>query len=283
MHGTLSVSRYTLLELSRRRVLLVFFLLGFLGIIAIAVGLRILLSTFATGADAGSGPLTQNAELQFAAVISGVLADFGLLLAFGIGMTAIYHDLDSGAAVSIFAKPVSRFAFTAGKVIAAILALVVIVGVLALETRLTILLFGGGYETTIDAEILAVVANMVVVMLLVLALTTWMNNIVAALVAFVYYNVLANSVIKGLHDLVVNDIITNTIAKAIINVVYWLFPHPLTSDIPAALAGGGAARGPGGRGLLATAASGPGDVVWWAFTVLVFAGLLYYSVRRRQV
>ena len=35
MNGTLAVARYTLLELSRRRILLVFFIIGALGIAAI--------------------------------------------------------------------------------------------------------------------------------------------------------------------------------------------------------------------------------------------------------
>ena len=29
--------------------------------------------------------------------------------------------------------------------------------------------------------------------------------------------------------------------------------------------------------------SGAGDIAWWMFTVLVFASLVYYAVRRRQV
>jgi hypothetical protein len=30
-------------------------------------------------------------------------------------------------------------------------------------------------------------------------------------------------------------------------------------------------------------ASGTADIAWWVFTMVVFSGLLYYSVRRRQV
>lgn len=279
MNGTLAVARYTLIELSRRRVLLVFFILGFLGIIAIAVGLKILSTIFVQGdTSSASGPAL---ELQFAALISGVLADFGLLIAYGIGMTAIYHDLESGAAVSIFSKPVSRLAFAVGKILAGIVGLVVIVGLLAIETRLVILLFGGGYEGVITEQVLAVVANTVIVMLIVLTLTTWMNNIVAALVAFVYYNVLTG-IVQQLHNFVANNLIENDIAKAVINVVYWLFPHPLTSNIPQALVRGQA----GGRSTsttIAIVASGPGDIAWWAFLVLLFSAVLYYSVRRRQV
>lgn len=281
MNGAFAVTRYTLLELSRRRVLLVFFWVGFLGIIALGVGLRILDSLLAT-------PPSQTLALQFAVLITGVLSDFGFLVAFGIGMTAIYHDLESGAAVSIFSKPVSRLAFSVGKILAAAIGLVGIVGILAVETRLVILLFGGGYEDTIDGQILAVIANMVVVLLIVLALSTLMNNIVAALIAFVYYNVLSSAIMSGLHGFVVSGEIDNPIAKAVINVLYWFFPHPLTSDIPAALGragageGGGIASGPLGGGLIVSA-SGPGDIAWWAFTVVFFTATVYCLVRHRQV
>ena len=79
------------------------------------------------------------------------LSVFALLIAFGIGMTAIYHDLESGAAVSIFSKPVSRFAFTIGKLAAAVAGLIVIVGLLAVEARLIMFLFGGGLEGVNEA------------------------------------------------------------------------------------------------------------------------------------
>jgi ABC-type transport system involved in multi-copper enzyme maturation permease subunit len=287
--ATLAVARYTLIDLSRRRILLVFFWLGSLGIVATAIALKIAAAITATGENAAGG---SSLELQFAGFISGVLGDFGLLIAYGIGMTAIYHDLDSGAAVSILAKPVSRLAFSMGKSLAAAMGLVVIIGVLAVETRLVILLFGGGNEDTIDGQILAVVANTIVVVLIVLALSTWVNNIMAALIAFIYYNVLASSVVLTLRALVVSGDIDNAIARTVINVVYWFFPHPLTSDIPAALqragAGGGGVAGPGGLrgplgGGLLTSASGPGDIAWWAFTVMFFGAMVYYSIRRRQI
>ena len=279
MHGTMAVTRYTLLELSRRRVLLVFFLLGFIGIIALAVGLRILVSIFQSGEQSGGPPL----ELQFAALISGVLADFGLLVAYAIGMTAIYHDLESGAAVSIFSKPVSRLAFTAGKIFAGVIGMIVIVGLLALETRIAIAFFGGGYEDVITEQVVAVVANTLLVMLLVLALTTWMNNIIAAVVAFVYYNLLSG-IVQQLHNFVANGVIDAAVWKFVINIVYWLFPHPLTSSIPAALLRAQTANGSGSSpAQVVINASGPGDVAWWAFLLVLFSAFVYVSVRRRQV
>ena len=105
-----------------------------------------------------------------------MLGLFALLIAFGIGMTVIYHDLESGAAISIFSKPVSRVAFTAGKVAAAIVAMIVIVGVLGIEARLVMVLFGtGDLGPALWWETVAQVANAITLMLLVMALSTWMR------------------------------------------------------------------------------------------------------------
>ena len=291
MNGALAVSRYTLLELSRRRILLVFFVLGALGIVCLGVGLKILYSVASSqgsfsAPDVDPAAFNRFLELAFVNYVFSALGVFGLLIAFAIGMTAIYHDLESGAAVSIFAKPVSRFAFAAGKIGGAVTALVVIVGVLALETRFVMFLFGGGLEGSLTGEAAAVVANTMVVMLIVLALSTWMNNIVAAVVAFVYYNVITG-VIAFVHSLADNGAINNNVVKTIFDVLYWLVPHELVSSAPGDLAKAQIAMSPARAGNSALAAippaSGWGDIAWWAFVVVFFAGMVYYAVRRRQV
>jgi hypothetical protein len=123
-------------------------------------------------------------------------------------------------------------------------------------------------------------------MLIVLSLSTWMNNIVAAVVAFVYYNVITG-VVAFVHNLADNGVITNTVVKTIFDIVYWLVPHELVSsavgDVVRAQVqiSGGQTSNPTLAAI--PPASGLGDIVWWALVVLVFAGLVYYSVRRRQV
>ena len=291
MNGTLAVARYTLIELSRRRILLVFVIIGALGILGLGVGLKILYSITSNGQNnfgpSNVDPATFNRfiEILFVTYIFGALGIFGLLVAFGIGMTAIYHDLDSGAAVSIFAKPVSRLAFSVGKIAAAIAALLVIMALLGIEARFVMFLFGGGLEDALTGAVLAVVGNTLVVMLLVLALSTWMNNIVAAIVAFIYYDVITG-VIVFVHNLVDSGVIGNAFVKLVFNVLYWLVPHELVSSATGDLVRAQVSI-QGSRGNTAVAgvpsASGPGDVVWWAFVVCFLCALVYYSVRRRQV
>jgi ABC-type transport system involved in multi-copper enzyme maturation permease subunit len=291
MNGTLAVARYTLAELSRRRILLVFFIIGAIGIVGLGVGLKILYTVASSSgniAPKNVDPAVFNRflELTFVNYVFSALATFGLLIAFAIGMTAIYHDLDSGAAVSIFSKPVSRVAFATGKVAAAVAALVVIVGALALEARFVMFLFGGGLENALTGEALAVVGNCVVVMLIVLSLSTWMNNIVAAVVAFVYYNVITG-VISFVHNLADNGVITNNVVKTIFDIAYWLVPHELVSSATGDVAKASITiSGPQTNSQALAGippASGVGDILWWAFVVCFFAGLVYYAVRRRQV
>ena len=298
MRGTLSVARYTLLDLSRRRILLVFFIIGALGIAAIGTGLKVFSSTFSGGAfgPPGSAPpdpakVNRFLDLMFITDLVGALGLFALLIAFGIGMTAIYHDLESGAAVAIFSKPVSRLAFTVGKVGAAVAAMIVIVGLLSVEAMLFGLLFGGGLEQTLAAEAVAQVANAVTLMLLVLALSTWMNNIVAAIVAFIY-NVAAGFVVVLHNQLVAGNLGDNVLLSGGLNVLYWLVPHALTSDAPRELVRTElelfATPGQPGPDVAQAIASVPGpsgltDIIWWAFVVAFLATMVYVAVRRRQV
>ncbi len=292
MNGAASVGRYTLLELSRRRILLVFFSIGALGIIALGGGLKVLYQVASSNPQNFGGQQVDAAtfdhflELLFVSYLFQTLGIFALLIAYAIGMTAIYHDLDSGAAVSIFSKPVSRVAYTIGKLGAAVVALMVIVGLLALEARAVMFLFGGGLEAALTGQLVAVVANAIVVMLIVLALSTWVNNIVAAVIAFVYYNVITG-VITAVHMLADGGVLGNDVVRNVFDVLYWLVPHQLVSTAVRELAeaeikiSGGEA---GGQALATVpAASGVGDIAWWALTVILFAGLVYVAVRRRQV
>ena len=292
MNGSGAVARYTLLELSRRRILLVFFIIGAIGIIALGGGLKVLYQvaasnpqSFASG-SVDAATFNHFLELLFVSYVFQALAIFALLIAYAIGMTAIYHDLDSGAAVSIFSKPISRLAFAAGKILAAIVGLIVIVGLLALEARAVMFLFGGGLENALTGQLLAVVANAIVVMLIVLSVSTWINNILAAVVTFIYYNVVTG-IIATVHMLADGGLIGNAAVRNVFDVLYWLVPHQLVSsairDLARAqieIAGGATSN----QALASVPApSGAGDIAWWAFTVLAFAGLVYYAVRRRQV
>jgi ABC-type transport system involved in multi-copper enzyme maturation permease subunit len=295
--GALAVARYTLIDLSRRRILLVFLIIGAVGIALIGIVLKLFSSSFTGDAFGPPGTVSDPAkvnrflELMFVTDLIGALGLFALLIAFGIGMTAIYHDLESGAAVAIFSKPVSRLAFTVGKIVAAVAAMVAIVGLLSIEAALFGLLFGGGLEQTVAVEAVAQVANAVTLMLIVLALSTWMNNIVAAIVAFIYHSA-AGLVLFLYGQLNAGLLGDNVFLKDGLNVLYWLVPHALTSDAPRELVKAElelfSPANQSNVDIARTLAGVPGassatDIIWWAFVVAIMATLVYVAVRRRQV
>lgn len=295
------MARYTLIELSRRRILLVFFVIGALGIAALGIGLKVFSSAFSSGISFGgpngSAPdpakLNRFLELSFVSNLISAVGLFSLLIAFAIGMTVIYHDLESGSAVAIFSKPLSRFAFTVGKFVAAVVAIFAIVGALSLEARLLMLLYGNtGIEGALWVQTVAQVANAITLMLLVMALSTWMNNIVAAIVAFIY-NAVAGIAVALYDQMTAGAFGDNGVLKAGFTALYWLVPHQLMSDALRQIAQAefelfntpANQGGPTSEQVLAgvPGASSAGDVAWWIFVVLVFGGLVYYAVRRRQV
>src|SRR5437879_9680278 len=110
-----TVAMYTLLELSRRRLLLVFLVLE--GVLVIGVGLSPIVLRAAPGEDS---------TLVILSTLSGVAGGALLVCAIGAGMTVIRNDVDSGAIAAILARPVSRLAYASGKLSAASLLLVAI-------------------------------------------------------------------------------------------------------------------------------------------------------------
>ncbi len=294
MNGGAAVARYTLIELSRRRVLLVFFVIGAVGIALLGIGLKLLYQVLSSnpngfGTNSQGTPAAFNSflELLFVSYLFQALSVFALLLAYGIGMTAIYHDLESGSAVSIFSKPVSRVAFAIGKIAAAVAGLLVIVGLLAIEARIAMLLFGGGLETALTAQLFAAVANAIVIMLIVLALSAWVNNILAAVITFIYYNVVTG-VISTIHMLANSGLLGNDVVKSVFAVLYWFVPHPLVSSAVRELAQRQlqlAGSQAGNQAALASVPgpSGTGDILWWGFNVVLLGAIVYWAVRRRQV
>ena len=145
---------------------------------------------------------------------------------------------------------------------------------------------GAGLEGSLTGQVIATTANTLLLMLLVLALSTWMNNIVAAIVAFIYYNVITG-VIVGVHSLFQSGAFDNPTLKTISDILYWTVPHALVSSAPGDLVRAQVAlsNAPPGERVVAIIpqASGFGDIVWWAFLMVLFAGLVYLAVRRKQV
>jgi ABC-type transport system involved in multi-copper enzyme maturation permease subunit len=278
-----AVARYTLVEMSRRRLLV--------ALVAVAVALVVVLGIaplilpgFRTG--------TQRSYFLLSS-LNGVIGFFFLISGFAIAMTVIYNDLDSGAAVGIFVKPISRLQYTVGKAAATVIVLALLTAVLALLTVGLLLINGGtGYDYgAVFTNLLAGTANILVLVVLVMALASVMNNVVAAIIGFVVYEVFG--AVSTLHALVANHTLTASPWAGIINVLYWLVPHSLISSLPREVIRIGLAAGiipattragrPTNPYASVPAPSGVSDILFWAAYCLVIGALLYLAIRRRQV
>ena len=276
MPQALAVARYTLIELTRRRLLVVIVAIGVVLMAGIAIAPHVLPGQ-QTDTDRVIVMLTAlSAEVPYAIT----------LCAFAVGMTVINHDLDSGAVISIFAKPVSRASYTGGKLLAAISLLLLIAAIFTVGSLGVVAANGGSVYGVVFWTCAALAANIVLLMLLVMALTVSVNNIVAAALVLILHYVAGQ--VLTLHAMVQHNIITDAIAKAVITAFYWGVPHELTSGLQRQILQlqiqAGELRFQGNSPLdRLPNASGAVDIAFWFAYVVAIVLILFWSVRRKQV
>jgi ABC-type transport system involved in multi-copper enzyme maturation permease subunit len=277
MTQALAVARYTLLELSRRRLLVMIVAFGVLLMGGIAIAPHVL-----PGMKSD-----QDRVIVMLIALAGVVPNAVTLCAFAVGMTVINHDLDTGVVISIFSKPVNRSSYTAGKLLAAISLLLMIAAIFAVGSLLVVAANGGGVYEVVFWTCAALAANIVLLMLLVMVLTVYLNNIVAAAIVFAF-NYLAGNVLI-LHAMVQHNVITDAIAKTLVNIAYWIVPHELTSNLQRQILQmqlnvGNLRFGPNDNPLdRVPGASEMVDIWFWFAYVVAICAVLFWSVRRKQV
>jgi ABC-type transport system involved in multi-copper enzyme maturation permease subunit len=175
----IAVARYTLLEMSRRRLLVALVLVAVALVAALGIAPYIL---------PGYTTPFQRADLMLQGIERSV-GPFLLLTGFAVGMTVIYNDLESGAAVAILAKPLSRLEYAAAKGAAALMTQILVAGALAATTGLFLVFYGATEFDygAVASYFFAGTANVLILVLALMALTTVLNNIVAAVIGFVAY------------------------------------------------------------------------------------------------
>ncbi|MGH7761059.1 MAG: hypothetical protein ACREOY_06550 [Candidatus Dormibacteraceae bacterium] len=284
--AAIAVAGYTLVELSRRRLLLVFS--GIAIFLTAGIGLApIFLPGFRSVNDKAIFVLGAISRVDGLAIE---------LCAFAIGMIVINHDLDSGAIVAILAKPVTRLSYASGKLAAALSLLVLIVAIFTAGSLLVVALDGGGHVEVLFWFFASNGANYLLLMVLVMILTVYLNNIVAAAIVVAFSFV--QDQVSTLHAMVVNNVITDHVMRPAIETFYWLVPHQLLSNLARDITTLNVATlcETGCPGLQATpaqiladelsripGASGPGDVVYWLAYLCVVSAVLYVALRRKQV
>src|SRR5260370_26521859 len=87
---------------------------------------------------------------------------------------------------------------------------------------------GSGYGV-VFWSLAALAANLVLLMLLLMVLTVYLNNVVTAAIVLVFHYV-AGQVIT-LNAMVQHNVITDAIARTLIDFTYWGVPHQLTRSL----------------------------------------------------
>jgi ABC-type transport system involved in multi-copper enzyme maturation permease subunit len=286
--GADAVALYTLRELLRRKVL--YFLVGGGALLVLAIGILAAVARSSQFVGGGS-----NVDFSGLVLIqmSSIVSFFAWIAAIAISVTLISQDLDSGTAVSVFAKPVSRLAYALGKLGAAVAAMLVIVVVLGVGTQAVVAVTGGGHEAPLLKTFVLISANQLTQMLVILILTVLMNNIVAA---FVGVFIIQATKVVGWLFLVTTQLATTSgltfdpnsggflAFRYIVTGVYWMVPRYLDSDLQREVFQR-AAQGSQSSGFNPNAinASGPTDVIYWAVYTVLLIALLYWALRRREV
>jgi ABC-type transport system involved in multi-copper enzyme maturation permease subunit len=208
------------------------------------------------------------------------------LCAFVVGMTVINHDLDSGAVVSIFANPMSRSSYTAGKLMAAVSLLLLIAAIFTGGSLAVVAANGGSVYGVVFWTLAALAANIVLLMLLLIVLTVYLNNVVAAAIVLVFHYVAGQMI--TLNAMVQHNVITDAIARTLIDIAYWGVPHELTSNLQRQIFQLQVDAGElkfGGQNPIDRLpdASGAVDIWFWFAYVVAISAVLFWSVRRKQV
>jgi ABC-type transport system involved in multi-copper enzyme maturation permease subunit len=288
LRGVSAVVCYSLIELSRRRFLIVFVALGlatstFLELIASALMDQPVLGQDRTAAIlmvlAGIGPAAHSPAAAFSpASVLGVCA-------FAVGMVIVNHDLDSGAAVSILAKPISRAGYAAGKAVAAATLLFGFAAFMGLCISALIALNGQNETGIVMTFFIANAGNLLLLMLIVMALTIYVNNIVAAVIAFVIGQVVG--LLEPLHSAVSAGDISDPFWTRIINGTYAVEPIRLSSamahEAVAVNLRVGLLRAEGNPIADVPATSGIGDVAVWLIYLMALCGLFVLVLRHKQI
>ncbi|HVE76653.1 MAG TPA: hypothetical protein VND22_07800 [Actinomycetota bacterium] len=272
MNAILSVAASSIREHSRRK-LLAFFMLASLALMLVFIVIVL------RAEDVGG---TFGTPTQFVNTISsGVLGLFALIVAIAVSMGNVGQPFTNGEAMLIVSRPVARWQFVAGKLIASAAIILATCVVLGVEMQVVLLAAGDGISKILWLHWLVEGFNLIVIA----SITTLLSTLISLPVVVAVVTVIVNQIVGGvgtLYRLVVLDVFGGFIGK-VIEVVWWITPKYLTSPlveeqmrtIGASESSGPALTGPNPSDMLVPNSSG---LVAWAIAylavVVVLSGVL---------
>ena len=280
----LTIARLTVTEMLRRRLFLVL-----IGLTLLVV----LLTTWGIGqvTSSGSRPMSR---VEQVAVVSQLLVLVGFMFSFTVAFSAVFAgapslsgDVESGTALAILARPISRAEFVLGKWLGVVITIVVY----ALPTTALQLFLVDRvvqYVPPHPVEFVAfVIAEGVVILTLALALSTRLAGMVGGVVALILWGVAwIGGIVGGVGMAFANTTATHIgTATRLLLPTDGLWRGAVWALEPASVIAAMRSAGPGvaSNPFFAAEPPEPLYLAWTAAWVAVFLAIAIWSFERREI
>jgi ABC-type transport system involved in multi-copper enzyme maturation permease subunit len=286
MSSTLVVARHVIREASRRRLLLALLLLTLLVIVMTVWGF----SRLDDLRNAGQ-PLSQSQKITIASqLLILVMFMFSWVLSLAavfVAAPAISSEVESGIALALLARPISRAEYLIGKWLG-LLALVVVYGLGAAIVEVVAVNIVTGYLPPHVPEFLGfVIAEGVVILTFALALSTRIAGMVGGVIAAILFGIAwMGGIVGGVGAAFHNDTITHVgTATKLILPTDGLWRGAVWSLEPSLVIAAQSQLGPGVAANPFFAAEPPpmAYVAWSVAWIVVMLALAVWSFRAREV
>ena len=286
MTGSLVIARQVVREASRRRLLLALVLLT-LVVIALTVWGFSRISDLRTAGQPLSDAQQKTIASQLLILVMFMFSWVLALAAVFIAAPAISGEIESGVALALLARPITRSEYVIGKWLG-LLALVVTYGVSAAVVELIAVQAVTGYAPPHPVEFLAfALGEGVVILTFAVALSTRLAGMVGGVVAAVLFGIAwMGGIVGGIGAAFGNTTITHVgTATKLILPTDGLWRGAVWSLEPAAVIAGFANAGPAAAGNPFFAATPPPSayLVWSVAWIAGVLALAVWSFRAREV
>ena len=280
----LTIARLTVLEMLRRRLFLVLIGLTLLVVALTSWG-------FGQITHAGGQPLTRTEQI---AIVSQLLILVGFMFSFTLAFSAVFAgapalsgDVESGTALAVLARPISRAEFVLGKW----LGVVVTILVYAIPTtalQLFMVNWIVDYVPPHPIEFIAyVVAEALVVLTLALALSTRFAGMVGGVVALIFWGVAwIGGIVGGVGAVLENETAVHVgTASRLLLPTDGMWRGAIWSLEPATIIAGfrAAGRAAAGNPFFAAEPAEPLYVAWTVGWIVVCLGITVWLFQRREI
>jgi ABC-2 type transport system permease protein len=205
MRNTLTVGRYTFIELFKSRI----------SYVTLILGLFVLLVTYISSEFTYGSPSIVALDIGL-----GVLSLFSLLVSFLLGLNLISQEIESRTIYMVLSRSIGREEFFLGKSLGLIAILFLNISVIFCFSLFLFIMLNGTVDALIFNAFIMIVVESVIVLLLILLFSLLTNKVITLIITFVIYfsghaipEVMAATFVKSNHVL-----------ESILNIIKYSIP-----------------------------------------------------------